>query len=58
MDNIQVSENIREDLKAFTDALKNSKEYLDIKSTDLQSLDFFGLTFGGRYIDFNRHLPC
>ena len=31
MDNIQVSENIREDLKVFTDALKNSREYLEYR---------------------------
>jgi len=33
MDNIQVSENIREDLKAFTNALKNSKEYLEYRES-------------------------
>ena len=33
MDNIQVSENIREDLKAFTDALRNSREYLEYRES-------------------------
>ena len=31
MDNIQVSENIRKDLKVFTDALKNTREYVEYK---------------------------
>ena len=33
MDNIQVSENIRGDLAVFTEALKNSREYLEYRES-------------------------
>lgn len=33
MENIQVSENIRNDLNKFTDALRNTKEYVEYRRT-------------------------